>query len=83
MCLRVLQNTLIATRTAAFPALKANWLGRWSYVHQVGTPVPGPMKQCMHTRRTLCIQETMYTTRLQQWIYSCNSGMFMVTTSPM
>lgn len=23
------------TRTAAFPAFTANWLGRWQYIHQV------------------------------------------------
>jgi hypothetical protein len=29
------QDTLIATRTAAFPTFNANWLGRWSYIYQV------------------------------------------------
>lgn len=31
-----LQDTLMATRTAAFPTFTANWLGRWSYIMQVG-----------------------------------------------
>jgi len=34
LCSCVFQDTLIATRTAVFPALKANWLGRLSYVHE-------------------------------------------------
>jgi hypothetical protein len=31
----ILQDTVIATRTAAFPTFTANWLGRWSYIYQV------------------------------------------------
>lgn len=31
------QDFLIATRTAAFPAFSANWLGRWSYIHQLNS----------------------------------------------
>eukprot|EP00775_Hariotina_reticulata_P013085 gene13085-13212_t len=29
------EDSLIVTRTAAFPAFTANWLGRWQYIHQL------------------------------------------------